>query len=155
MSAKFNAHGNDDSKGVQLDFSAVPAPAVPGTATDSRDTRDSNDPVPIVLQIGADGRLISANSGTGKDHFSLSTGHGIDAKISGVHGDDKIKFNADGDSALLEVNGEKIPVTVIERDGKHYLSFPWHGHNIALDAACTFKFTSDGDITIDGPAAPK
>lgn len=135
--------------GIQcaLNFSSKSQP----DATKGSVSHDPSDPPIFVCVIGDDNTLVSMSGGNKKDQFKLA------AILNGATLSD-----SDGTSATLhmtstggtmEMNGTKIKIEPVKRDGKDYYSFPWNGHQVFVEGGCTISLTSDGDLTVNAPAA--
>ena len=143
----------------------------------TEDASDSSDPSQsppsrLTFVIGPDGRPVSFGDATHQfkyvyeaNGFSLI---GSDGKVL-IHGETTkngvdisaknsvmahLNLNQDG-TGTMQLNGTNIPIGKVVKDGKTYSSFPWNGHKVLVDQSCSWSVTSDGDLTVNGPALAK
>ncbi len=141
---------------------------------DASDSSDPSQPPPsrLTFVIGPDGRPLSFGDATHQfkyvyeaNGFSLI---GSDGKVL-IHGETTkngvdisaknsvmahLNLNQDG-TGTMQLNGTNIPIGKVVKDGKTYSSFPWNGHKVLVDQSCSWSVTSDGDLTVNGPAPAK
>jgi hypothetical protein len=147
---------NDNMSGSQL---------VVGHQTENTSDADQRPFLRLVILIGPDGRPISMSDGhetykiainptdtsvVGQDGKTLMQMHVHPNKTATFVTPDGIGSAAASDSGVaLNLNGKTVSAKMVTKEGKHYLSFPWNGHNVLVEQPCTVNFTADGDLTIN------
>ena len=151
---------NDNMSGSQL---------VVSHQTENTSDADQRPFLRLVVVIGPDGRPISMSDGhetykiainptgaslVGQDGKALMQMHVQPNKTVTFVTPDGIGSAAANNSAVaLNLNGKTVSAKMVTKEGKHYLSFPWNGHNVLVEQPCTVNFTTEGDLTINTPSA--
>jgi hypothetical protein len=117
----------------------------------AQETPGSHDPHErLVCTIGPDGKAISLNA-NGQVYKFAYTSTGM--TVSGTDGTQASVTAPAPGTAVMDVNGAKIQVETVQRDGRAYYSFPWNGHPVLIDSRCTFVLGPDGVMTVNAPPA--
>jgi len=120
-------------------------------------TEDTSNPdqTPIsrlVMVLGPDGRPVSMSDGHKTYSIAISP---TSVSLTDPTGKTIRSIEIKNTGAIVNLNGTKLEIKQVTKDGKVYTSFPWNGHYVLIEQSCNWNITSDGNLTVSAPSTAK